>query len=77
MEHYTANKVTGKLNSKIMPYLATHDIAGKKVEWWVNFIQWKVALYEVKPHNIHEASLAEQPKGMAKAVVAMNHMSVG
>jgi hypothetical protein len=32
MEHYAANKVTGELNSKIMPCLATHDVTGKKVE---------------------------------------------
>ncbi len=51
-EHYAANKVTGKLNSKIMPCLATHNVAGKKVEQWVDFIQWKVALYEAKPRNI-------------------------
>jgi hypothetical protein len=25
--------VTGELNSKIMPCLATHDVTGKKVEW--------------------------------------------
>jgi hypothetical protein len=31
-EHYAANKVTGELNSKIMPCLATHDVTGKKVE---------------------------------------------
>jgi hypothetical protein len=76
-EHYAANKVTGKLNSEIMPCLATHNVAGKKVEQWVDFIQWKVALYKAKPCNIREASLAEQPKGMAKAAVAMNHMSIG
>jgi hypothetical protein len=69
--------VTGELNSEIMPCLATHDVAGKKVEWWVDFIRWKVALYEVKPRNIHEASLAEKPKGMAKAAVAMNRISIG
>jgi hypothetical protein len=66
MEHYATSKATGELNCKLISIKTIYNVVAKKVEWWANFIQWKVVLYEVKPHNICEASLREQLKGMMK-----------